>query len=178
MKEMVLRRMALKAKDKKGFTLVEVIVVLVILAILMAIAIPSLTGYINKANDQALKAEGRSMYAAAQVLASDLHNIDLSTTKPSKVNLLNASSAPIPATPPTGDAVNADWIAAIEKLTSTKFGGTISMKVESGNTIKTFAYTKAGSLSSSTNVKWTYFDGTEWTVVEKDATPVTGANLP
>ena len=34
---------------RKGFTLVEIIVVLVILALLAAIAIPSLTGYIRKA---------------------------------------------------------------------------------------------------------------------------------
>ena len=39
-----------KLKDKKGFTLVELIVVLVILAILAALLIPALTGYIDKAN--------------------------------------------------------------------------------------------------------------------------------
>ena len=39
-----------KMKNKKGFTLVELIVVLVILAILAALLIPALTGYIDKAN--------------------------------------------------------------------------------------------------------------------------------
>ena len=38
-----------KLKEKKGFTLVELIVVLVILAILAALLIPALTGYIDKA---------------------------------------------------------------------------------------------------------------------------------
>lgn len=37
-----------KLKDKKGFTLVELIVVLVILAILAALLIPTLTGYIER----------------------------------------------------------------------------------------------------------------------------------
>lgn len=37
-----------KLKDKKGFTLVELIVVLVILAILAALLVPALTGYIDK----------------------------------------------------------------------------------------------------------------------------------
>ena len=41
-------------KEKKGFTLVELIVVLVILAILAALLIPALTGYIDKANDTTL----------------------------------------------------------------------------------------------------------------------------
>ena len=36
-----------KLKEKKGFTLVELIVVLVILAILAALLIPALTGYID-----------------------------------------------------------------------------------------------------------------------------------
>lgn len=37
-----------KVKNKKGFTLVELIVVLVILAILAALLIPALTGYIGQ----------------------------------------------------------------------------------------------------------------------------------
>ena len=41
-----------KLKDKKGFTLVELIVVLVILAILAALLVPALTGYIDKANNE------------------------------------------------------------------------------------------------------------------------------
>ena len=36
--------------NKKGFTLVELIVMLVILAILIALLVPTLTGYIDRAN--------------------------------------------------------------------------------------------------------------------------------
>jgi prepilin-type N-terminal cleavage/methylation domain-containing protein len=74
MKEMVLKRMALKARDKKGFTLVEVIVVLVILAILMAIAVPSLTGYIDKARNNGLIAQGTSAKTAVQTIISEAHS--------------------------------------------------------------------------------------------------------
>ena len=41
-------KMFKKLKDKKGFTLVELIVVLVILAILAALLVPTLTGYIDR----------------------------------------------------------------------------------------------------------------------------------
>ncbi len=40
-----------KMKEKKGFTLMEVIVVIAILAILASIAVPTISGYIEKANE-------------------------------------------------------------------------------------------------------------------------------
>ena len=40
--------------SKKGFTLIELIVVLAVLAILAAMLFPSLTGYIDKAADDKL----------------------------------------------------------------------------------------------------------------------------
>ena len=55
-----------KLKDKKGFTLVELIVVLVILAILAALLVPALTGYIDRANEEKVIAEARMALMAAQ----------------------------------------------------------------------------------------------------------------
>ena len=42
-------------KNKKGFTLVELVVVIAVLAVLAAIAIPSVIGIINSANEAAAK---------------------------------------------------------------------------------------------------------------------------
>lgn len=60
-----------KNNNKKGFTLVEVIVVLVILAILAAIMIPALTGYIEKANKKTAMVEARAVLLATQTVASE-----------------------------------------------------------------------------------------------------------
>ena len=60
-----------KLKEKKGFTLVELIVVLVILAILAALLIPALTGYIDRAKRKSIVAETRQAVMAAQTIADE-----------------------------------------------------------------------------------------------------------
>lgn len=58
-----------KLDNKKGFTLMEVIIVLVILAILAALLIPSLVGYIDRANENTCLVECRHFVTAAQTIA-------------------------------------------------------------------------------------------------------------
>lgn len=57
-------------KNKKGFTLVEIIVVLLIIGILLAITIPSIMGYVEQAKDAQYEAEGRTGFVAAQTIAA------------------------------------------------------------------------------------------------------------
>ena len=51
-------------KNKKGFTLTELIVVIVIIGILAAVLVPSLTGYIDKARYAAAEKEATSYVTA------------------------------------------------------------------------------------------------------------------
>lgn len=68
-------------KNKKGFTLVELIVVLVILAILAALLIPALTGYIDKANKEKVISETRMVAMAVQTECSEAYGSLKSTTE-------------------------------------------------------------------------------------------------
>lgn len=56
--------MTKKLQNKKGFTLTELIVVIVIIGILAAVLIPTLTGYITKANKSAAEQEAYPYYTA------------------------------------------------------------------------------------------------------------------
>ena len=63
-----------KAKNK-GFTLVELIVVLVILAILAAITVPSLLGFIDKAKDKNLVVNAKYLLTAVQTEIVETYGI-------------------------------------------------------------------------------------------------------
>lgn len=60
-----------KLKNKKGFTLIEMIVVIVIIGILAAVLIGSLTGYIRKSRVASAKMEAGNVLTAVQAYASE-----------------------------------------------------------------------------------------------------------
>lgn len=64
---------ARSTKKESGFTLVELIVVLVILATLAALLAPSLTGYINKARQNAVIAKARAVLVASQAVVTEAY---------------------------------------------------------------------------------------------------------
>jgi type IV pilus assembly protein PilA len=78
-------------KNKKGFTLVEIIVVLVILAILAAFTIPTMLGFVGDSKKKAAIAEQREIYVAAQAIATEHFGKDGATN--AKTNLGFAAAA-------------------------------------------------------------------------------------
>jgi len=64
-------------KSNKGFTLVELIVVIAILAILAGVAIPVYNGYIKRAQDASVTTELDAIATAAQAANATEGGIDL-----------------------------------------------------------------------------------------------------
>ncbi len=70
-----------KTNKDKGFTLVELIVVLVILAILAAILVPALLGYIDRAREKQYVLNAKSALTATQAELSSIYGEDSNTPK-------------------------------------------------------------------------------------------------
>ncbi|HCT62761.1 MAG TPA: type IV pilin [Erysipelotrichaceae bacterium] len=81
-----------KILTKKGFTLIELIVVIAILAILAAILIPSIINYIDEANGAKLQANARSEYSRVMLSHATTNGVP---------TLPNSTTAMTSATPYT-----------------------------------------------------------------------------
>lgn len=129
----------LRKNNKKGFTLVELIVVLVILAILAALLIPTLTGYIDKAKEKDVIAQTRQAVMATQTLVDEAY-----ATK--DVNgVVTVETA-------TGTPADADVkLSEIQTLSEVKgaisnivIGKTTGTATTNGSTVTSLTYTNKG----------------------------------
>ena len=124
-----------KMKNKKGFTLVELIVVLVILAILAALLVPALTGYIDKANKEKVIATTRSVVVAAQTEVSEKYG-------------LKASGALTPATIGTNIALTKSDDIDIDKIVVLAEVGTDKSNLKNGIDYIKVTYTDKGVVTN------------------------------
>lgn len=130
-------------KNKKGFTLIEIVIVIVIIAILAAILVPNLTKWIDKAKIAALKSEADTVRnaVAAQILDEKNDGMTIAGS--------------------TQDDFDDNFWAAIAESTHAKVQCTDEEKdcyveFSVGDTgLISFLYSKDGHVAS--------FDGTEWT---------------
>lgn len=116
-----MRQAIRKRLNQNGFTLVELIVVLAILAILAALLIPTMTGYIDKANKEKIIAETRMVVLAAQTVASEGY---ASQVKPWNEDSVELSS--------TDDAETYQEIVNLSEVE----GDILSIQVKSGKVQK------------------------------------------
>ena len=86
-----MRRSDKRVSDlNRGFTLVELLVVLVILAIVAAIGIPALLGFIDKGKESEYKAHAEAALAATQTALTEIYNDAGNSFTPTKRNKVKA----------------------------------------------------------------------------------------
>jgi len=132
---------------KKGFTLVELIVVLVVLAILAAMLVPALTGYIKRARQEKDYQFAATVLTAAQSAATyqfSLAKADRSTT--------------IKETTNAGGQSGGVTVADLVGVASTQKTWTCSFSVNSD-----YVITKGTVTIGDVDYEW---DGQNWTAKE------------
>lgn len=154
-----------KLKNKKGFTLVELIVVLVILAILAALLVPALTGYIDKAHEQSLTSEASMVLTAAQATVSEAYGTEnITLTKG------GTDAAPTYTAAFKDDAAKAAAVKQINELAEVKGGASWAFTVEVVDNTATYKTLKIATLTYSDGINAVTYTNGVWGATQKGTT--------
>ena len=145
---------ARREQDEKGFTLIELMVVVLIIAILIAIAIPTFLGARKKAQDRAAQSDVRNALTAEKTHYTDAQaytesSTDLEAIEPSLAYVTSASSLA-----PTGNVVYVDVTSSVLTVGAKSASGTCFFMKDDLTSGTQYASSSDCTVPSTWTSKW------------------------
>ena len=157
---MLLKLRQRMASEESGFTLVELLVVMLIIGLLAAIAIPAFFNQRDKAYDANAKEQARTAETAMETYATDNGGLYTSATSGNLVTIENSLSNAVSTTRPyisnvtvlgSGATAGKGFSVAV---TSPKTGNVFTIKRDDTTSALSFTCTTGGTAGCPTNGTW------------------------
>ena len=154
---MLLKLRQRMASEESGFTLVELLVVMLIIGLLAAIAIPSFFNQRDKAYDANAKEQARTAETAMETYATDNGGVYTGVTTAKLVQIENSLTDTVSTTKPylSGAAAtgtnNKGWTVTV---TSPKTSNTFTIARDETTSQLTFSCTAGGTAGCPTGGTW------------------------